>query len=89
MHRFLTEAEPWKMKGPDEARRPAIVRTTLEAVYVFMHFLAPTLPRTAGRVFSRLNSPPVPASSLRADFYNLKPGTAVTLGDILFKKIET
>lgn len=27
-------------------------------------------------------------SSLRPDFYNLVPGTAVNLGDILFQKIE-
>ena len=42
--RYLTEAEPWKMKGKDESRRPAIVRTTLEALYAFMHLLAPVLP---------------------------------------------
>lgn len=51
--RYLTEAEPWKMKGADEARRPAIVRTTLEALYAFMHLLAPILPIAAqtGRNF--------------------------------------
>lgn len=32
------------MKGEDESRRPAIVRTTLEALYAFMHLLAPVLP---------------------------------------------
>jgi methionyl-tRNA synthetase len=46
-NRYLTEAEPWKMKGGDEARRPAIVRTTLEALYAFMHVLAPVLPMAA------------------------------------------
>ena len=46
-HRYLTEAEPWKMKGTDESRRPAIVRTTLEALYAFMHLLAPVLPMAA------------------------------------------
>ena len=45
--RYLTEAEPWKMKGADEIRRPAIVRTTLEALYAFMHLLAPVLPMAA------------------------------------------
>ena len=35
------------MKGADETRRPAIVRTTLEALYAFMHLLAPVLPMAA------------------------------------------
>lgn len=46
-YRYLTEAEPWKMKGENESRRPAIVRTTLEALYAFTHLLAPVLPIAA------------------------------------------
>jgi methionine--tRNA ligase beta chain len=76
------------MKGSDECRRPAIVRTTLEAVYAFMHVLAPVIPFAAQAVFDRLGTPPRPLSLLRSDLYNLKPGTPVTLGEILFQKIE-
>ena len=35
------------MKGENESRRPAIVRTTLEALYAFTHLLAPVLPIAA------------------------------------------
>ena len=35
------------MKGENESRRPAIVRTTLEALYAFTHLLAPVLPMAA------------------------------------------
>ena len=87
-NKFLTNAEPWKMKGSDEARRPAIVRTTLEAIYVFTHFLAPVLPQSSGEIFRKLNTNPIVADKLDESFYNLKPGTNVSLGDILFKKIE-
>jgi methionyl-tRNA synthetase len=87
-NRYLTEAEPWKLKGADEARRPAIVRTTLEAVYAFAHFLAPVIPLAAEAIFTKLNTAPVIVANLKMDFYNLAPGTQVTLGDILFKKIE-
>jgi Putative tRNA binding domain/Anticodon binding domain of methionyl tRNA ligase len=87
--RFLTEAEPWKMKGADEHRRPAIVRTTLEAVYAFMHFLAPVLPVAADSVFQKLHTPPRSVELLRNDFYNLTPGTQVDVGSILFEKILT
>ena len=87
-NKYLTNAEPWKMKGADESRRPAIVRTTLEAIYVFTHFLAPVLPQSADDIFKKLNTDPVVADRLDTHFYNLKPGTVVSLGDILFKKIE-
>jgi methionyl-tRNA synthetase len=76
------------MKGADESRRLSIVRTTLESVYVFMHFLAPILPLTAETVFQRLNTSPIESGKLQNDFYNLHPGTDVVLGDILFRKIE-
>ena len=32
------------MKGEDENRRGPVVRTTLEAIYIFTHFLAPVIP---------------------------------------------
>ena len=47
------------MKGADESRRLSIVRTTIEAVYVFMHFLAPIIPLTAEIVFQKLNTSPI------------------------------
>lgn len=88
-NKFLTSAEPWKMKGEaDASRRAAIVRTTLEAIYTFSHYLAPIIPNATGEIFKRLNTPPKPTKYLRADFYNLVPGTPVTLGNILFTKIE-
>lgn len=88
-NRFLTEAEPWKMKGADqEGRRMAVVRTALEAVYAFSHFLAPVIPQAAHRIFQSLHTGPRSVFNLRDDFYNLSPGTPVTLGDILFAKIE-
>lgn len=86
-NRYLTAAEPWKMKGEDESRKPAIVRTTLEAIYVFTHFLAPALPLSAEKIFTRLHTPPKSICNLKTDFYNLIPGTPVELGDILFTKL--
>jgi methionyl-tRNA synthetase len=88
-NRYLTTAEPWKMKSEaDIPRRAAIVRTTLEAIYLFTHYLAAVIPHAADAIFTRLGTPPRPTFSLNGDFYNLTPGTAVFLGDILFSKIE-
>lgn len=87
-NRYLTAAEPWKMKGADESRRPAIVRTTLEAIYIFTHFLAPVLPLAAEKIFTRLHTPPKSVHNLKTDFYNLIPGTPVELGEILFTKLD-
>lgn len=59
-NKFITEAEPWKMKGTDEVRRAPVVRTTLEAIYAFMHFLAPIIPQAATLIFDALQTPPRP-----------------------------
>ena len=87
-NRFLTEAEPWKMVGANESRRPAIVRTTLELIYAFSLFLAPVMPFATESIFSKLNTKPVPVNRLDLQFYNLKPGTKVDIGEILFRKID-
>ena len=76
------------MKGVDEGRRVSVVRTSLEAVFAFSHFLAPVLPLASLQVFRKLNSSPISIDNLRDDFYNLKPGTKVSIGEILFQKIE-
>jgi methionyl-tRNA synthetase len=88
-NKFLTTAEPWKLKGADDdIRRRAIVRSTLEAIYLCSHYLAPSIPIAAGEIFHRLGTPPRPTHLLRPDFYNLIPGTKIHLGNILFTKIE-
>lgn len=76
------------MKGADEPRRVAVVRTALEAVYAFTHFLAPVMPKAAQSIFDMLSTGPVSSFNLRDDFYNLAPGAVVGLGEILFQKIE-
>lgn len=83
----MTDAEPWKLKGTEESRRVQILRTTLEAIYALAHFLAPIIPNAAQAIFNKLSTEPVPTNQLRGDFYNLRPGTKVTLGGILFEKI--
>ena len=35
-----------------------------------------------------MGTPPVSLKSLKGDFYNLKPGCPITIGSILFTKIE-
>ena len=75
------------MKGEDISRKAAIVRTTLEAIYIFTHFLAPALPLSAEKIFTRLHTPPKSVHNLKTDFYNLIPGTPVELGEILFTKL--
>lgn len=85
-NRYLTEAEPWKMKGVDQLRRPAIVRTTLEAVYAFTHFLAPIIPIAADKIFKRLGTRPRRIDQLDVGMYNLTPGREVILGTVLFPR---
>ena len=80
------------MKGAEEGRRPAIVRTALECIYVFSHFLAPVIPLATELIFERLNTPPRMVHQLQADFYNLKPHTVINFdklnSPVLFQKLQ-
>ena len=76
------------MKGDQISRRLSIVRTSLEAIYAFTHFLAPILPLSSRSIFKNLNTEPRNVMDLRDDLYNLIPCTIITVGDILFQKIE-
>ena len=68
------------------AAREKIIRTSLESIYVFSHFLAPFIPLCVGKITEMLHTPLVHVSRLNQTG-NLVPGTAVTKGDILFTKI--
>lgn len=55
----------------------------------FYSFFSLFSSRFVSPVFDRLGTPPVPVKALKGDFYNLKAGTPITIGTILFTKIET
>jgi len=88
VNKFLTDHEPWKIKD-NPAKRLAILRTTLEAIYVATHFLAPFLTDGAAKVFAMLNTPPLPICQLRTTLTNLKPETQTSVGEIMYAKAET
>ncbi|KAH7464882.1 hypothetical protein KRP22_012701 [Phytophthora ramorum] len=84
-NKYLTEKEPWHMK--EDAPRQVVVRTCLEAIYVLAHYLSPITPKTADTIFEKLGTAPVVLTALSPDYDNLKPGTEVTIGGILFNKV--
>ena len=87
-NKYLTDSAPWAVKGDGAAERKAvIIRSTLEAVYAAAHFLAPFIPDACDAIFKKLGTPAVPAWKLKRS-ENLAPGTAVSVGDILFAKHE-
>ena len=87
-NKFLTHAEPWKMKHQDQAKRPAVIRTVLEAIYVCSHFLAPAMPFVTQKVFDKLG-PCKRLQDLDCNFYNLVPGTILAQPHgILFPKLD-
>ena len=87
-NKYVTDATPWHMATYDP-RRLVVTRTLLEAIYVATHFLQPVLVDAAAKVFSKLNTPPVPIAQLRAGFDNLIPGTEIVVGEVLFDKVAT
>jgi methionyl-tRNA synthetase len=86
-NKYLTEKEPWHMK--ENAPRLVVVRTCLEAIYVLAHYLSPILPETTDIIFKKLGTAPTTLTALSPDYDNLKAGTEVAIGDILFQKILT
>mgnify|MGYP003684875455 CR=1 FL=1 len=94
----MTDVSPWKLPA-DDPKRLTVVRTLLEVIYACTHFLSPVLVEASSKVFTKLNTPPVPIRRLRPTLDNLTPGTEIGAaaskkagegsGDILFTKGET
>uniref|UniRef100_A0A7S4RE12 methionine--tRNA ligase n=2 Tax=Ditylum brightwellii TaxID=49249 RepID=A0A7S4RE12_9STRA len=85
---YLTEQAPWHMKGDERAEeRQIIVRATLEAVYAAAHLLLPFIPGGASIIFRKLGTEPVLLTGLNSDLRNLKVGTSINVGDVLYSKL--
>jgi methionyl-tRNA synthetase len=83
---WLAKREPWKMKSDQLEEQKKIVRTVLEATYILGHFLSPVIPNSINAVFKDLNHPLVTLPEITG-WHNLKPGTPVTVGELLFPRI--
>ena len=88
INKYLTETEPWKMKGDAmDGARKTCVRTTLECVYACAHFLAPFIPSAADAIFKKCGTDGVTLDKLRPELLHLAVGTKISVGEILFTKI--
>ena len=75
-------------KGDDYfEERQIVVRATLEAIYFLAHLLTPFLPNGAALIFNKLNTKPLTLCELSRDCRNLKVGTSIDVGDILYPKL--
>ena len=84
---YLQEAAPWKLKGDEHAQaRQGIVRATLESIYALAHLLLPFLPVGTGKLFHKLNTEPVRLDEVNLEGLNLKPGTQIQVGEVLYTK---
>ena len=86
-NKYITDMEPWKMKD-DPVGRTRVVKSTLEAVYVLAHFMAPYIPDAVAKIFERLGTKPRPIKELSPKFNNLAVGTEIKVGEVLFVKFE-
>jgi len=82
---YLTQEEPWKLKGDEFAeKRQVVVRATLEAVYAVAHLLLPFIPKGASEIFKKMNTPPKSLCDIDSSLRNLTAGTKIDVGDILY-----
>lgn len=91
-NKYITDAEPWKLKGEEtKHRRDVIIRTTLEAVYITALFLQPYIPSACEDIFKKLGMDASKVHKLwelKPFGENVKPGTQVAVGEVLFQKHE-
>jgi len=86
---YLTTHEPWHKTGSEYFEfRQLVVRNTLEAVYALSHLLTPFLPMGAKNIFQKLNCLPIFLPDLNSNLRNLTVHNQITIGDILYQKIE-
>jgi methionine--tRNA ligase beta chain len=86
---YLQESAPWAMKGDDPAvvqARQVVVRAALESIYALGHLLLPFIPVGASKIFQKLGTEPVELASLDPACRNLKVGTRIEVGDVLYGK---
>jgi methionyl-tRNA synthetase len=83
---WLAKREPWKMKEDQLEEQKKIVRTVLEATFILGHFLSPVIPNSIDAVLKDLNHPMVTLPEITG-WHNLKPGTPVSVGELLFPRI--
>jgi len=84
---YLQEEAPWAKKGDENKEaRQIIVRASLEAIYALAHLLLPFLPHGACKIFKKLNTEPVALKDLDLSCRNLKAGTKIEVGDVLYSK---
>ncbi|KAL3913511.1 MAG: hypothetical protein SGPRY_007956, partial [Prymnesium sp.] len=84
-NKYVTDTSPWHMAS-DDPRRLVVVRTLLEILYIASLLLQPVLTHATSKVFLKLATPPLPICKASHDMDNVKPGTEVTVGEVLFAK---
>ena len=83
---WLARIEPWKMKEDRADERSAVVRMTLEAVYVLALVLGPFLPVACTEMLARVGQAARPIAEIDTSFNNLDVGNTVVVGAPLFDK---
>ena len=87
INKYLADSAPWKLKGDEhQPAREAIIKTVLECVYSCSHFLIPFIPLGAKAIFEKLSTPPKLLHDLNNDMNDLKEGTVISIGEMLYKR---
>jgi len=90
-NQYLQEAAPWTAIKTDPARAAVIVRTGLNLVALFSRLCGPILPFTAGKIADAVGEAypgAWPSSDGEAELSRLEPGRAVSVPEVLFRKVE-
>merc|ERR1712228_867683 len=81
---WITKKEPWKLPKNEKKEKQKIIRSILECIYILAHFMEPYTPNSSQQIFNDLNHNKRSIKTLNANFKNLKIGTKVKQGKVLF-----
>ena len=88
---YLQEAAPWTALKTDAERAGVIVRHGLNLVRLYAVLAQPLIPFAAEKIAATVGATlPIewPSTDAKAELTQLKPGTVVAAGEVLFRKIE-
>ena len=81
---WITKKEPWKLPKDQRKEKKKIIKSILECIYILAHFMEPYTPNSSQQIFNDLNHSRVSIKKLNANFKNLREGTKVKQGQVLF-----
>ena len=86
-NKYIEDEKPWELAKKNSPHLNTVLYNLSESLRIITALIAPFLPDTAENITKQLGLKQVPQLK-NLEWGNLKPGTVISKGDILFEKID-